>query len=151
MTIKTITTLFEDHQILWSTLFSSFDYGHEDYYSQRQSIVYREVYSVTPEYSEQQDQYIIYKWVLIFSDKSYEGLENQLEIKSNLDTAVLIYMNDFKRFIDDENIQIDVTNPTYLHYQQAGLDSVYNIRAEFNILVPLALCASVSNFQPVCS
>lgn len=151
MTIKSITNLFEDHTTLWSVLFSSFDYGHEDYYSQNQNIVYRQVYSVTPEYSEQQDQYMIYKWVLIFSDKSYEGLQNQLEIKSNLNTAVLIYMNDFKRFIDDENIQIDITNPTYLHYQQAGLDQVYNIRAEFNIIVPLALCASISNYDPICN
>lgn len=151
MTIKSIVEAFESEQIILNILFNSFTYGSESYYSLDQSIVYRNIYCCTPIISDQSTLGMItYKWVLIFSDWSLQGLENQLEIMSNLDSSVIYYMNDLQNYIDNNNLSMSLGNPSYLHYQQNALDQAYIIRVEFDVEVPITQCIDLSQFNPVC-
>lgn len=149
MTIKSIIEAFENQQVLLNYIFKSFTIGEEWQWSQDQQIMYPNIFAVEPTISFQTQDTINYKMVLIFSDRSFEGNENHLEIKSNLNTGTLIYINDFiNNYIDNNNLQLSMGQPTYLHYQEQGNDRSYKIRAEFNVAIPIALC--VINFTPIC-
>lgn len=151
MTIKSIIEAFQNEQLILNYIFKSFTIGEEWQWSQDQQIMYPNIFAVEPTYSFQTTNTINYKMVLIFSDRSFEGNENHLEIKSNLNTGVLIYMNDFNNYIETNNLQLTLSDPSYLHYQEQGKDRSYKIRAEFNIAVPIALCSSLNLWQPVCA
>jgi hypothetical protein len=151
MTIKQIINEFEKQQQLFYTLFKSFNSGEEYRWAEKQDIVYPNIYSCYPSISNQTNDSVVYKFVIIFTDRSFEGGETDLAMRSRLDTAVLIYINDFiSNYIEANNLPFTMTNPSYLHYQEQGNDRSYKIRAEFNVIMPITVCSNIKLFQPSC-
>lgn len=148
MTIKGIIDEMEATTQSLSLIFKSFTTGVESEWTRSQEIVYPNVFSARPQFSAYDSTGITYTVPVIFSDRSIEGLENALQIHSNLNNSMLIWCQQISNNFEDLNLSCTMTN--FLHDQEGGLDRCYYIRAELQVWIPISLCTDIINFNPTC-
>jgi len=145
MTYQSIVELFETQTTLWNLLFKQFEYISPGEYSRDTNLLYPLVSFERCLFGSFTTEETTYKISLIFSDRSIEGLENEISILSNLINSTQIYMIDFgNRYID-----IGVSNVTFLTDQESGNDRAYKVKVEFDLTVMNPSCEELLlNYTP---
>ena len=136
MTYQSIVELFETHTTLWNLLFKQFEYISPAEYSRDTNLIYPLVSFERCLFGTFTTEETTYKISLIFSDRSIEGLENQISILSNLINSTQIYMLDFS----NRHLDIGINNLTFLTDQEAGNDRTYKVKVEFDLTVMNPSC-----------
>lgn len=144
-TYQSIVELFETHTTLWNLLFKQFEYISPAEYSRDTNLLYPLVSFERCLFGSFTTEQTTYKISLIFSDRSIEGLENEISILSNLINSTQIYMIDFGNRYD----QIGIENVSFLTDQEAGNDRTYVVRVEFDLTVMNPSCEELLlNYTP---
>lgn len=124
----TIKYIYEKIKTLFNTtvLFRSIETRQAFEFSRNPNIEYPAIFVEMPVSETSDGENIALQYAIVFSDRSLEDLSNQLEIQSRLHSFAHI-------FIQMLSEELEITNISYLLYEENEQDRCYSVRAEFTI------------------
>lgn len=150
MTYKELYNSFKDQTTALNAFFKEFNYGQVLEFNRKEDLEYPNVYFELisgTNYSFGTDQET-YNCALIFSDISFEDLNNRIEILSRLNEFVKTY---FYFYNENYSDQFYIETYTTLFGEELKQDRVYYIRAEFSVVcLSNKICTDLQNIATSC-
>ena len=145
----TIKTIIKDIENVYNNtiLFQSFTVAPSYEYQRSPDLLYPAMFVELPQSDVQINTEINdLSLVITFSDRSFEGMENDLEISSRIHMFANIFM---KICINEYNLEF--TDLNFLMFTEEGEDRVYSVRCEFKISHSIGVCDDYSTYvKPTC-
>lgn len=150
MTYKEIHNSFKVQTLALNAFFKEFNYGQVLEFNRIENLEYPNVYfelisGTNFSFGVSQETY---NCALIFSDISYEDLNNRIEILSRLNEFVKTF---FYFYNDNYSDQFYIESYTTLFGEEGKQDRVYYIRAEFSVVCLYnKICTDLQNIPTTC-
>lgn len=148
MTYKEIVNTFEKQTNDLNAFFKEFNYGQVLEFNRKEDLQYPNVYFELISGTNFDFKNETFNCGLIFSDISYEDLNNRIEIISRLNEYVKTF---FYFYNENYSDFCYIENYTSLFGEEAKQDRVYYIRVEFSLVViQPSICTNLQNIISGC-